>query len=89
MENRDRTIRIPVGGDKKKALKIKLMNVGVMSLICVAWFIAARIINKPLVLPDFVETMTEFFTAWVNKRTMTNMGITLWRVLLGSFYGLI
>jgi len=89
LENRDRTIRIPASWDKKKAMKVRLMNVAVMGTLCVAWFFAARMIGKPLVLPDFIETMTEFFTAWVNKRTMTNMGITLGRVLLGSFYGLI
>lgn len=89
MENRDRTIRVPVNGDKKKAMKLRLMNVAVLAGLCLAWFIAARLIGKPLVLPDFVETMEQFFSAWVNKRTMRNMGITLWRVLVGSFYGLI
>ena len=89
MENRDRTIRVPVNGDKKKAMKLRLMNVAVMGGLCLAWFIAARMIGKPLVLPDFLETMQQFFSAWLNKRIMRNMGITLWRVLLGSFYGLI
>ena len=89
MENRDRTIRVPVNGDKKKAMKLRLMTVAVMGGLCLAWFIAARMIGKPLVLPDFLETMQQFFSAWLNKRIMRNMGITLWRVLLGSFYGLI
>lgn len=89
MEIRDRTIRVPVNGDKKKARKMLLMNVGVMGMICVAWFFAARAIGKPLVLPDFVETMKEFITAWFNKKIMRNMGLTLWRVSVGSFYGLI
>lgn len=89
MENRDRTIRVPVNGDKKKARKLLLMNIAVMSCICVAWYFAAKAIGKPLVLPDFLETMKEFFTAWTNKRTMRNMGLTLTRVLTGSFYGLI
>ena len=89
MENRDRTIRVNVNGDKKKAWKMRLMNCAVMGVLCIAWFFAARAIGKPLVLPDFIETMKEFFGAWVNKRIMRNMGITLWRVVLGSFYGLI
>ena len=89
MEIRDRTIRVPVNGDKKKATQMAIMNVAVMGGICVAWFIAARAIGKPLVLPDFVETMTEFITAWFNKKIMRNMGLTLWRVSVGSFYGLI
>ena len=89
MENRDRTIRVPVNGDKKKARKMFLMNVAVMGGLCVAWFFAARAIGKPLVLPDFIETMKEFLTAWTNKRTMRNMGLTLKRVLTGSFYGLV
>ena len=57
MENRDRTIRVPVNGDKNKARKRFLMNVAVMGGLCVAWFFAARAIGKPLVLPDFIETM--------------------------------
>ncbi len=89
MENRDRTIRISTNGDKKKALKIYAMNIGVMSMLCVAWFFAARAINKPLVLPDFLETMEAFFTSWVDKKTMRNMGLTMYRVMTGSFYGLI
>ena len=32
MEIRDRTIRVPVNGDKKKARKMLLMNVGVMGI---------------------------------------------------------
>ena len=72
MEIRDRTIRVPVNGDKKKARQLLLMNIAVMSGICVAWFFAARAIGKPLVLPDFVATMKEFFTGWFNKKIMRN-----------------
>lgn len=89
MENRDRTIRVPVNGDKKKAAQLLLMNILVMGLICVAWYFAARAIGKPLVLPDFIDTMKEFIGAWTNNRIMRNMGLTLKRVLTGSFYGLI
>ena len=89
MENRDRTIRVPVNGDKKKARQMAFLNAAVMGTLCVAWFFAARAIGKPLVLPDFVETMEEFFGAWFNKRIMRNMGLTLWRVLTGSFYALL
>ncbi len=89
MENRDRTIRLPDNWDKRKKLKVRLLGVAVMACLCVAWHIASTLIGKPLVLPSFTETMKEFFTAWFNKRIMTNMGITLRRVLVGSFYGLI
>ena len=89
MENRDRTIRISTNGDKKKAMKIRLMNIAVMSGICVAWYFAARAIGKPLVLPDFLETLEAFVTSWFDKKVMRNMGLTMYRVLTGSIYGLI
>ncbi|MBQ0059723.1 MAG: ABC transporter permease [Lachnospiraceae bacterium] len=67
----------------------KLLGVAVIAIIFVAWFIAARIISKPLVLPDFVETMQQFFKGWVDSRTMSNLGITLKRVLTGSAYAVL
>ena len=65
------------------------MNISVMAGLCLAWFIAARMIGKPLVLPDFLETLEAFLTSWVDKKVMRNMGLTMYRVLVGSFYGLV
>lgn len=89
MENYERSIRLPDNGNKLKALQQKLLSVGVIGLLCLVWFIAARMIKSPMILPDFGDTMKEFAKGWTNKRTMSNMGITLKRVLLGSGYAVI
>ena len=58
-------------------------------LLCVAWIFASKAINKQLVLPDFFETLKNFINGWFDNRTMTNMRITLVRVLTGVFYAMI
>lgn len=59
-----------------------------LTVVCVIWFFAARAINKSLVLPDFIETMTAFFTGWTDKKVMTNLYITLNRVFKGVMIAL-
>lgn len=58
-------------------------------LFCLLWFIAAKKLDSPLILPDFVETMKNFINCWTDERVMSNMWITLRRVLTGSAYAII
>lgn len=88
MEVHERTIRIS-GLKGKDLVKQKLLGVGVIGVLFVVWFFAAKVINKNLILPDFVETMKQFFSGWVDKRTMSNLVITLKRVLTGSAYAIV
>lgn len=88
MEQNTSTICL-LGRKQLDSIKQKLIGVIVIALLCLCWFIASKIINKQLVLPDFVDTVKIFFNSWFDKRTMTNMRITLTRVLLGVFYAII
>lgn len=89
MENYERTIRLPDEGNRLKSIRQKLLSVIVLVILFAIWFFLARYIDSPLLLPDFVDTMKEFFRGWQDSRIMENMGITLYRVLLGSFYAMI
>lgn len=72
-----------------KGVKNNVNGFIVIIIICIIWFLFARIINKQLVLPDFIKTMETFFKCWVDNRTMQNMQITLVRVLTGVFYAIL
>jgi len=50
---------------------------------CVAWHFAAIAINRTIILPSFADTMRSFFGSWTDLRIMTNLAITLRRVLQG------
>ena len=65
------------------------IGIVVIILLCFIWFIVSKKINKQLILPDFIETIKQFWNGWFDNRTMTNMKITLVRVLLGVFYAMI
>ena len=69
-------------GRRKGALYMTLGT----ALICIAWYFAAKAINRNLVLPDFVVTMKAFFTGWFDKKVMSNLMITLVRVFTGCTY---
>lgn len=89
MEKDESTIRLPGEGDRLRTIRQRLLGVVVLVILAALWFFFARYINSPLILPDFVDTMKEFFKGWRDHRVMENMGITLYRVLLGSFYAMI
>lgn len=79
------------GNSKVSVKKVadSMFGFGMILILCVAWYIASKIINKELVLPDFIETAKNFFNGWQDKRTMTNMRITIVRVLTGVFYAML
>lgn len=56
------------------------------AVICLIWYYFAKAINKSLILPDFLVTMKTFFHGWVNPKIMSNLGLTLFRVLWGCLY---
>ena len=89
MGNLERTIQLPDNGDKLRKYRQRAFSIGTLAVICVAWFIAAKIINQDLILPDFVTTMREFFHGWVDARIMSNLGITMTRVLTGVAYAMV
>ncbi len=89
LEIRERTIRLPESSDRRTRIIEKFYGIGTITILCVVWFVVARIIKKPIILPDFIDTMKEFFMAWVTPRTMSNLWLTVGRVLKGTFYATI
>jgi NitT/TauT family transport system permease protein len=52
----------------------------------VHWYVAAKSINRSLVLPDFVATMTSLVTGFADRKVMFNLYLTLVRVFIGCGY---
>ena len=54
-----------------------------LAAACVIWHFAAKAINRSIILPDFLETMKNFFTNWADPNVMKNLSITLTRIFRG------
>mgnify|MGYP000843897910 CR=1 FL=1 len=61
----------------------------ILSILLIAWYIAANQIKNTLLLPYFQDTAKEFITAWVDPEIMSNLAITLRRVFTGFVYAFI
>lgn len=61
----------------------------ILSILLIAWYIAANQIENTLLLPYFQDTAQEFITAWVDPEIMSNLAITLRRVFTGFIYAFI
>lgn len=72
-----------------ETIKNNYIGIILIVVLCIAWALAARSIGKPLILPDFGETIRTFFTSWTDQRVLRNLWITLRRVLTGSFYAIL
>lgn len=55
-------------------------------IVSVAWYFAAKAINRSLILPDFIETMQSFAGAWTDPEVIHNLSVTLTRVFTGLAY---
>ena len=74
---------------RRKWLMKRLYSVSTLVLICVVWYFAAKVVNSALILPEFPKTIKELFFCVTNRRILTNLWITLKRVLTGSGYGIL
>lgn len=61
----------------------------VLAVLVVIWNFAANSIQNTLLLPYLWETLTEFFTAWIDPVIMSNLGLTLKRVFVGFLYAFV
>lgn len=89
METHERSIRVSDNGDRRRKLMNRLNSVVALVALCLVWLVVAKMIDSPLILPDFVETMKQFIGCWTDKRVMSNLWITLRRVLTGTAYAII
>ena len=72
--------------ERRERGKRRIISISVLLLLAVLWYFAAKWIDRPMILPDFSETMGEFLRDWIEPRVLLNLGITLCRVLTGTFY---
>jgi NitT/TauT family transport system permease protein len=69
--------------DRKKGTLYSVIG---LSVVCVIWFFAARSINRSLVLPDFIDTMSALITGLTDRKVMSSLFLTLERVFIGFGY---
>lgn len=72
--------------DKYRGISYTLI---ILTVLMIAWHLAANRINNTLLLPYFPETVNAFFTAWVDPKIMSNLALTLRRVFTGFIYAFI
>lgn len=66
-----------------EATKHRLARVLTYGTLIIVWYFLARYIDIPLVLPSPIDTLTAFVDSVIDIKVMTNVGITLMRVLKG------
>ena len=79
--------------ENKKLIKLNIsdgfMKIGFYSLLLIAWYLAARKISIPLLLPTPLATAKAFVGSLTNTKIMSNVGITLMRVIKGWLLALL
>lgn len=55
-------------------------------IICVIWFAAAHLVNKPFLFPYLEDVLKEVGYSMTDLYVLRNLGITMRRVLTGSLY---
>ena len=70
----------------------KNYNIGAivaLIIICVIWYIAAHIVDQPFLFPYLEDVGYEVVYSLTDMYVLTNLGITMRRVLTGSLYAFI
>ena len=79
--------------ENKKLIKLNISNgfmkIGFYLLLLIAWYLAARKISIPLLLPTPLATAKAFASSLTNAKIMSNVGITLLRVIKGWLLALL
>ena len=79
--------------ENKKLIKLHIsdgfMKIGFYLLLLIAWYLAARKISIPLLLPTPLATAKAFVGSLTNAKIMSNVGITLMRVIKGWLLALL
>lgn len=58
-------------------------------IIAIIWIIGAKIVNQPFIFPSLGSVLKATFKALTDIYVLKNIGITMRRVMTGSFYALI
>nr|WP_237036628.1 ABC transporter permease [Mediannikoviicoccus vaginalis] len=68
---------------KSEEFSQKVYKYGFVIILLIAWQIASTKVGIPLLLPTPKSTFTEFYANITSKQVMTNIGITMSRVIKG------
>lgn len=60
-----------------------------LAVICIIWFAAAHIVDKPFLFPYLEDVFKEVGFSLTDLYVLRNLGITMRRVLTGSLYAFI
>jgi len=60
-----------------------------LAIICIIWFVAAHAVAKPFIFPYLEDVLYEIVYSMTDLYVLTNLGITMRRVLTGSLYAFI
>lgn len=90
----NRMIHATQNKDRRNWRKLgdKNYNVGaIVSLIviCVVWFFAAHAVNQPFIFPYLEDVLYQFVYCLTDMYVLTNLGITMRRVLTGCTYAFV
>ena len=57
-----------------------------LAAICVIWYVAAHIVNNPFTFPFLEDVLYEVYYSITDLYVLTNIAITMRRVLTGTLY---
>ena len=78
--------RIKVSKDFFKGFLYKLI---ILAIVFVAWQLYATSKNNPLIMPKFTDTLKQFSLCLTDPKVISNISITLLRVIKGFLWSLI
>lgn len=76
-----------MGGNSRKEYNIGAIVS--LLIICIVWFIAAHKVNSPFTFPYLEDVLYEVVYSLTDSYVLTNLAITMRRVLTGSLYAFI
>lgn len=71
------------------AKKFNLPALALLISFCIAWYFSAHAYNKPFVFPYIEEVVDDLIYALTDLAVLRAIGITIRRVLLGTFYAIL
>ncbi len=90
----NRMVHASRNGDRKKWRSFGGRNYNfsaiiALAIICFIWYAAAHTVDKPFIFPYLEDVAYEIVYSLTDMYVLTNLGITMRRVLTGSLYAFI
>lgn len=90
----NRMVHASRNGDRKKWRSFGGRNYNfsaiiALAIICFIWYVASHAVDKPFIFPYLEDVAYEIVYSLTDMYVLTNLGITMRRVLTGSLYAFI